>query len=66
MHYLWLPFLSFLLCVSAICLMKPIAVRVGLVDITCTRKQHKGAIPLFGGVAIYLAVLKKARFSIST
>lgn len=34
----------------------PIAVRFGLVDKPCMRKQHDGAIPLIGGVSIFLAV----------
>lgn len=34
----------------------PIAVRFGLVDKPCLRKQHDGAIPLIGGLSIFLAV----------
>ncbi len=34
----------------------PLAVKFGLVDTPCNRKQHDGAIPLIGGLSIFLAV----------
>ncbi|NRB37900.1 MAG: UDP-N-acetylglucosamine--undecaprenyl-phosphate N-acetylglucosaminephosphotransferase [Pseudomonadales bacterium] len=37
--------------------LKPVAEWVGLVDKPNARKQHEGAIPLIGGVAVYLATL---------
>ncbi|MBY6018275.1 UDP-N-acetylglucosamine--undecaprenyl-phosphate N-acetylglucosaminephosphotransferase [Ferrimonas balearica] len=36
---------------------KPVAVRIGLVDLPGGRKEHNGAIPLIGGIAIFLSVL---------
>ena len=36
---------------------KPIALRLGLVDKPCARKQHDGHIPLVGGIAVFLGVL---------
>ncbi|GAA4876954.1 UDP-N-acetylglucosamine--undecaprenyl-phosphate N-acetylglucosaminephosphotransferase [Ferrimonas pelagia] len=45
---------------SFIRLGKPLAVKVGLVDKPGGRKTHKGAIPLIGGIAIFLAVLSSA------
>ncbi|MBB1449217.1 undecaprenyl-phosphate alpha-N-acetylglucosaminyl 1-phosphate transferase, partial [Pseudoalteromonas sp. SG41-6] len=34
----------------------PLAVKFGLVDTPCNRKQHDGSIPLIGGLSIFLAV----------
>ena len=42
-------FLASILCVIFV---KPLAIRVGLVDIPNIRKLHQGAIPLIGGIAI--------------
>ncbi len=36
--------------------LRPMALNVGLVDKPCNRKQHKGHIPLVGGLAIYVAI----------
>lgn len=38
-------------------MIKPVAERFGLVDVPCSRKKHVGAIPLIGGVSIFVAVL---------
>lgn len=38
-------------------LMNPIAISLGLVDKPNERKQHKGNIPLVGGISIFIAVL---------
>ncbi len=48
---------SFAFSVCIICALRPLAVRIGLVDTPCKRKQHVGHIPLVGGLAIYAAVL---------
>ena len=47
----------FMVSFMAIKISKPLAVRFGLVDLPNERKFHKGAIPLVGGVGIYLGVL---------
>lgn len=36
---------------------RPVAVKLGLVDVPSGRKQHDGNIPLIGGLAIYISVL---------
>lgn len=36
---------------------KPIALRLGLVDKPCARKQHDGHIPLVGGISVFVGVL---------
>lgn len=47
---------SFLVSACAIVLFKPLAVKIGLVDVPCTRKRHDGAIPLIGGLAIFASI----------
>ncbi|MGI2030027.1 hypothetical protein [Endozoicomonas acroporae] len=47
----------FLLAVVIIKLWKPIATRCHLVDKPDARKQHIGAVPLVGGIAVYTVVL---------
>jgi len=37
--------------------LRPVAARVGLVDIPDNRKQHSGHIPLIGGLAIYAGLM---------
>lgn len=46
-----------LACYAAIKLVKPFALKVGLVDIPNHRKIHSGEVPLVGGIAVYLGVL---------
>lgn len=50
---IWTFFVSF----GVIRLAKPIAVKIGLVDIPTQRKVHVGSVPLVGGIAIYVGVL---------
>lgn len=58
-----LLFIIFALCCAAIAsyltikVAKPIALRVGLVDIPNHRKIHSGEVPLVGGIAVYIGVL---------
>lgn len=40
----------------SIALLYPLSVHVGLVDIPRGRKQHQGAVPLIGGIAIYCGI----------
>lgn len=46
------------LCVTwiALCLLKPVAHRAHLLDIPKGRKQHTGAIPLIGGMSVFIGV----------
>jgi UDP-GlcNAc:undecaprenyl-phosphate GlcNAc-1-phosphate transferase len=54
----WLPVtVTFLVSFLMIKLVKPLAVKSGLVDYPCERKVHNGHIPLVGGIAIYLSVM---------
>lgn len=43
--------------VVLILMLSPLAAVVGLLDQPSTRKQHAGAVPLVGGIAIYSALL---------
>lgn len=47
---------SFLFTFLAIKALKPIADKVGLLDTPNYRKHHQGAVPLIGGVAIFIGV----------
>lgn len=49
------------LSIAFIVFLKPLASLVGLVDSPCVRKRHDGAIPLIGGVAIYLSLFISAQ-----
>lgn len=54
MHESLLLYVSAFICASvAIAVLRPIAVRFGLVDIPRGRKQHQGVVPLIGGIATY-------------
>ena len=47
---------SFLITFAIILILKPVAIKAGLVDHPCTRKNHIGQIPLIGGVSIFLCL----------
>lgn len=47
---------AFVICYSVIRLSKPVAFRLGLVDTPNERKVHDGAIPLVGGIGIFVGV----------
>lgn len=55
--------LAFLATCIFIFVYKPIAERVGLVDIPNQRKQHNGNIPLIGGISIFSAYLGISLFT---
>lgn len=44
-------------CALALAIYYPISRKIGLVDIPRGRKQHQGAIPLIGGLAVYTGLL---------
>lgn len=47
---------AFLSVFGLVFVLRPMALNVGLVDKPCNRKQHKGHVPLVGGLAIYVAI----------
>lgn len=57
MDYLIPLLATFSISFVAIKIMKPIAVKAGLVDLPNERKLHVGAIPLIGGISIFVGVL---------
>ncbi|MEQ1635313.1 MAG: hypothetical protein ABL903_01400 [Methylococcales bacterium] len=50
-------FVAFLLTILSIKLLYPVALKIGLTDRPCHRKQHKAPTPLIGGLASYLAIV---------
>lgn len=50
------PGIAFIATISLILLLRPVAMRVGLVDKPDARKLHDGAMPLVGGIAIFVAM----------
>lgn len=49
--------LAFFVTSACIALLRPLAIRIGLVDSPAGRKQHSGDIPLIGGIAMFLGFL---------
>lgn len=49
-------FVSFTVTLATILLLRPLAIRLGLLDEPGGRKVHKGNVPLIGGLAIFLGV----------
>jgi len=55
-------FTAVLLTVTMVFILKPVAQTVGLLDLPSARKQHRGAVPLIGGIAIYVSLLVSSLF----
>ena len=53
----FLIIIAFISSFSAIVILRPFAVKIGLVDKPCARKAHVGHIPLIGGVSVYIGLL---------
>ena len=51
---------AFFCTLVAIVALAPLARKVGLVDVPTERKQHQDAVPLIGGLAIFIAFLAGA------
>lgn len=51
------PATALLLTIAMVVILKPVAQNVGLLDVPSIRKRHEGAIPLIGGIAMYIALL---------
>ena len=49
--------LCFCITVFCILLLRPLALRLGLIDAPDIRKQHQGNIPLIGGLAMLMGLL---------
>lgn len=49
--------LSFFITIFCILLLRPLALRLGLIDTPDIRKQHQGNIPLIGGLAMLMGLL---------
>ena len=55
---------AFVVSISTIKILLPLAPQIGLVDLPNARKKHDGAIPLIGGISIYTGVLIASTFFI--
>ncbi|UZN50273.1 undecaprenyl/decaprenyl-phosphate alpha-N-acetylglucosaminyl 1-phosphate transferase [Cupriavidus cauae] len=55
-QFFWVPAAAFLFCVMLVFALRPLAVRIGLIDRPDFRKRHEGNVPLIGGIAITLAI----------
>ncbi|WP_105258035.1 UDP-N-acetylglucosamine--undecaprenyl-phosphate N-acetylglucosaminephosphotransferase [Pseudoalteromonas sp. T1lg88] len=53
-------FVALLTTLIVIPILKPLAIKAGLVDLPNARKHHEGAVPLIGGIAIFLGTLTAA------
>ena len=53
---LFLLIVAFISSFSAIILLRPFAIKIGLVDKPDVRKNHKGHIPLIGGISVYIGL----------
>jgi len=56
LFYFSVLILAFVASFSAIKLLKPLAVKIGLTDKPNARKDHKGEIPLVGGISVYIGL----------
>jgi len=56
LFYLAVLVFAFVASFSAIKVLKPLAVKIGLTDKPNVRKAHKGEIPLVGGISVYLGL----------
>ncbi|WP_066731802.1 MraY family glycosyltransferase [Cupriavidus sp. D384] len=54
--YFWVPASCGLICLVVLLVLRPCAVKIGLVDSPGGRKRHVGDVPLIGGVAVLVAV----------
>lgn len=50
------PLIAFAMTIAGIVLLKPLAIRLGLVDKPGGRKLHHGNIPLIGGIALFFGL----------
>ncbi|WP_105253987.1 UDP-N-acetylglucosamine--undecaprenyl-phosphate N-acetylglucosaminephosphotransferase [Pseudoalteromonas sp. T1lg75] len=59
-------FVALLTTLIVIPILKPLAIKAGLVDLPNARKHHEGAVPLIGGIAIFLGTLTAALIAFPT
>lgn len=57
MSIAFLIVVAFVSSFSAIVLLRPLAIKIGLVDKPTARKAHSGEIPLIGGISVYIGLL---------
>ncbi|MBN1240494.1 MAG: undecaprenyl/decaprenyl-phosphate alpha-N-acetylglucosaminyl 1-phosphate transferase [Gammaproteobacteria bacterium] len=57
MSYAWVLAFNCMVTAALLALFRPLALRINLTDIPNHRKNHEGAVPLVGGIAIYAGLL---------
>ena len=57
MNSLVMSIAAFLVTAAVIVLLRPVALRLGLVDLPNARKSHTGQVPLIGGVSIFATLI---------
>ncbi len=57
MNPIAIPLFAFCVTAALIVVLRPLALRLGLVDVPNARKSHSGQVPLIGGVAIFSALV---------
>ena len=54
---IFLPYLIiFIITITSILFLRPLAFRFGLLDIPNDRKTHHGSVPLIGGIAMFIGI----------
>jgi len=54
--FFWVPFVASIISVLAVLLLRPLALKGGLLDRPGGRKKHEGEVPLVGGIAVTIAI----------
>lgn len=64
-EFFWVPLFAMIISALAVLLIRPLAMRGGLLDRPGGRKRHDGDVPLVGGIAVTVAVCTAAMFFLS-
>lgn len=64
-EFFWVPLFALVLSAAAVLLIRPLALRGGLLDRPGGRKRHDGDVPLVGGLAVTCSVCASAMFFLS-
>ncbi|MGO4760936.1 MraY family glycosyltransferase [Cupriavidus sp. 2KB_3] len=55
--FFWVPLFTLMVSAIAVLMLRPLAMRGGLLDRPGGRKRHDGEVPLVGGIAVWIAVM---------
>ncbi|WP_428852420.1 MraY family glycosyltransferase [Imbroritus primus] len=65
-EYFWVPLFALVFSAATVLLIRPLALRGGLLDRPGGRKRHDGEVPLVGGIAVTFSVCVAAMFFLSS